>query len=473
MKKYNKLAVTVLLTAMTAVTILSGCGTPAKEPGASKDGGKDSSAAAGSTAGEASEASESVAAGTLEQSGEPVTLRFLSWQSNHAEVNQAVADAYHEKNPNVTVEFEYVGDMNSSEYETKTDIMIMGGEPIDIVMTASIMEHTVRAASDSYLALDSFFEAEGTTASDEFNVIVPVNGHVYGIPAEMKYGMVLINKDMLDEAGLPVPDLNWTWDDYREYAAKMTKGSGADAIYGSFFRSGGLMNGVSAAKKGNPYFNDDMTLTFDNPYFSKFLQLRSDLETVDKSSVSTADIKALNMNYRDQFFSGKVAMMPLGTYVLSDIGNEKYKHDFMTTFARMPLWEENDEHYYTAEANVFSIARTSEHPQEAFDFLKYWSTEGVTIKGMFLSNEKNAEKMDSTNQIIKNFMDKVDVEALTAIMQDEKWVDSYEEVTPPYQNELNNILTEEGDKYLLGTQSLEETVQNLMKRGNAIIEENK
>lgn len=460
MKTYNKVAATVLLAALSSVTILGGCSSPSRD-----SSGISSEVESGSVA--VSKESDST------DNGEPVTLRFLSWQSNHAERNQAVADAYHELNPNVTVEFEYVGDMNSSDYETKVDIMIMGGEAIDIVMTSSIMAHTVRAASDSYLPLNPFFETEGTTAEKEFNVIVPVNDQVYGIPAEMKYNMVLINKDMMDEAGLNVPDLNWTWDDYRDYAAKMTKGSGADTIYGSFFRSGGLLHGVSSAKKGNPYFDDDNTLSFDNPYFSKFLQLRYDLENVDKSSVSTADMKALNMNYRDQFFSGKVAMMPLGTYVLSDIGNEKYAHDFVTTFARMPMWEKDGEHYNTAEATVFSIARTSRHPQEAFNFLKFWSREGVKIKGMFLSNEKNADKMDSINQIIKNFPEKVDLEALTAIMKDEKWIDSYEEYTPPYQNELFNVLTEEGDKYLLGTQALDDTVKNLMERGNAIIEENK
>lgn len=461
MKRSNNVFTTALLITMASAAMLSGCATEKKDAQRVETTvavGAEGDQTADSTAGE--------------KTDDPVTLRFVSWQSNHAEANQAVADAYKEKNPNVTVEFEYVGDMNSSEYETKVDIMIMGGEPMDIVMTSSIMAHTVRAASNSYLPLDPFFEAEGTKAEDLFHVIVRENNQVYGIPAEMKYNLVLINKDMLDAAGLPVPELNWTWDDYREYAGKMTSGSGADRIYGSFFRTGGLMSGVSSAKKGNTYFNDDMTLTFDSPDFARFLELRYNLESVDKSSVSMADIKALNLNYRDQFFSGKVAMMPLGTYMLSDLGNEKYAHDFVTTFARTPLWDENGEHYNVAEATVFSIARTSEHPQEAFDFLKFWSTEGVGIKGMFLSNEKNANRMDSVNQIIKGFPEKLDLDSLTKIMQDEKWVDSYEEFTPPYQNEIYNISVEEADKYLLGTQSLEDTVQNLMKRGNEIIEDN-
>lgn len=44
---------------------------------------------------------------------------------------------------------------------------------------------------------------------------------------------------------------------------------------------------------------------------------------------------------------------------------------------------------------------------------------------------------------------------------------------PDYQSEIDSILTEETDKYLLGSQSLDDTIKNLMDRGNEVIEENK
>ena len=179
------------------------------------------------------------------------------------------------------------------------------------------------------------------------------------------------------------------------------------------------------------------------------------------------------MNYRDQFFNGNIAMLPMGTFMLSDIGNEKYSPDFVTTFARQPLWDKDGKHYNVAGATMFAIAKTSEHPKEAYDFLRFWTTEGVNLKGMFISNEKGASKMDSVNQIINGFKDKVDVEALTKVMEDPDWVDSFETYTPEYQSEIDSILTEETDKYLLGSQSLDDTIKNLMDRGNEVIEENK
>jgi len=474
MRKYSKAAVSGFMAVMMAAAALSGCsgGKSSNETAAKTEAAKTEAAKAEKT--EAAGKGEETKA-AAESEGEPVTLRFVSWQTNHDAGNRAVADAYHAEHPNVTVEFEYLGDMNSKDYLTKTDIMLMGGEAMDIVMTPDFASFAARAASGSYLALDPYFDETGTKAEDEFNVIIRNDGQVYGIPAEMKYNMMLINKNMLDEAGLEVPPLDWTWDDYRDYAIKLTKGSGADTIYGSYFHLWGSANlhGVASAKKGSTFFNDDGTLTFDNPYFAKFLQWRYDLENTDKASVPLADVKALNLNYRDLFFSGKLAMFPGGTFMLSDIGNEKYQHDFVTTFARMPMWEKDGEHYNVAASNMFCIARTSEHPKEAFDFLKYWCKEGVAIKGMFVSNEKGADRMESINKIVGNFTDLVDMDALKNVMQDEKWVDSYEEFTPTYQSEIDSLLTEETDKYLLGSQSLEDTIQRLMDRGNEVIAENK
>lgn len=279
---------------------------------------------------------------------------------------------------------------------------------------------------------------------------------------------------MLDEAGLPVPDLNWTWEDYREYAIKLTKGEGSGKTYGSYFHIFADMYtyGVTSAQKGNRCFNADGTLSFDNPEFAKFLQFRYDLENKDKASVPLADTKALNMSYYDQFLNGKVAMLPMLTHMLGHIGNEKYPHDFVTTFARLPLWEADDEHYNPVGATIYSIAKTTKHPQEAFDFLKFWCTEGVQMKGLTIANQKGANRFECAKRMVEGSESLVDMDALESVMNDEKWIDSYEDFMPSYQGEIELILGEEAEKFLLDVQSLEDTVTRLMERGNQIIAEN-
>ena len=359
--------------------------------------------------------------------------------------------------------------INISDLLPSAIIALMGDD------LASIQSMAVRAASGSYLPLDEYFEAEGVTPEDAYDIVVRNDEQVYSIFSDIRYNnVILINKDMLEAAGLSMPDQNWTWDDYREYAIAMTQGTGANTIYGSYIHSWGNQNllGVYCAKPDNAFFNDDGSLTFGNPEFRDFLQFRYDLENVDKASTPLADVKALNMNYRDQFFSGKIAMLPMGTNLLSDVGNEIYAHDFVTAFAPCPLWNVDDTRYNSVGGIYYHIAKTSAHPQEAFEFLRFWTTEGVPLKAMFTSNEKGVDKMESTKAIVAGFEDLVDLDSLEALMENPDGVETYDSFAPEYQSQIETVLNEETDKFLLGSQSLDDTINNLLTRGNEIIEEN-
>ena len=165
-------------------------------------------------------------------------------------------------------------------------------------------------------------------------------------------------------------------------------------------------------------------------------------------------------------------MMPMLTHVINYIGDQNYPHDFVTAVAPLPLWDKNGEHFNPVGATIYSIAKTSEHPQEAFDFLKFWCTEGVMMKGKTIANIKGTSRLESAERMVGGFKELIDMDSFSAYFNDEKWVDSYEDFVPPYQGEIESALLEETDKYLLNTQSLEDTVKNLMERGNAIIKEN-
>lgn len=55
-------------------------------------------------------------------------------------------------------------------------------------------------------------------------IVVSISFYLFSdnfrIPGELKYNLILINKDRLDAAGLSVPSIDWTWEDYRSYAKR-------------------------------------------------------------------------------------------------------------------------------------------------------------------------------------------------------------------------------------------------------------
>lgn len=453
MKKTKKIGF-FLLAAAAAASILAGCGSPANENSKADGGGK-------------------VAAREDTKDGK-TNLRFVSWLSAYKDQDQKAAQAYMKEHPDVTVTFDYYGDMNSTEYYKKVDLMVMGGEDMDILMASAFPEHAQRAASGAYLPLDDYFVKEGVKPEDAYSTISKVNDKIYGIPGDLKSWFVVLNKNYLDEAGLPVPDLNWTWDDYREYANKLTRGEGVSKRYGSYFHSWDHYDymGMWSNYPDNPMFNADMTaVNFDHPMFKEWLQFRYDMENADKCQVPYADVKSMNMNYRDKFFNGQIAMLPIGSFLLPELAaQDKYPHDFVTTFAPMPAWKDAKPGTTFTESDFYSVSKTSKHPQEAYDFLRFYTTEGMQIRGVSLSAEKGIDKMESLKQQIGDEK-YVDMDALEKVMNNPDWKDDIYKNVPPYNKEMSAMMVDECSKFLLGTDTLDNTIAAMMKNGTQMMKD--
>ncbi len=403
-----------------------------------------------------------------------VNLRFVSWYKNYKDLDEKVAEEYKKLHPNVNVTFEYYGDMTATEYYKKVDLMVMGGEEMDILMTSAFPEHAQRAGSGAYIALDEYFEKEGVKPEDEYSIVQKVNDKIYGIPGDVKSWFVLMNKDYLDEAGLPVPELDWTWDDYREYAKKLTKGDGADKVYGSYFHSWDHYDymGMWSTYPDNPMFKEDMSgVNFDDPDFKDWLQFRYDLENVDKTSVPYSDVVSMNMNYRDKFFNGEIAMLPIGNFIVPELDDQdKYPHDFTTTFAAMPAWKEAEDGTTYTESHFYSVSKTSKHPQEAYDFIRYYTTEGMRIRGISVSAQKGIDKMEFMNMQIED-PTYIDIDALDKVMNNPKWNDLIYTNVPTYNKEMSQLMVDECSRFLLGTDSLDNVVSSLMNNGSKLMKE--
>ena len=89
------------------------------------------------------------------------------------------------------------------------------------------------------LDLTELMERDGFKLTDYFGTMAEsfyVNGKAYSIPTKLDQYGIVINKDMFDAAGIEVPT-EWTYDEFREIAKKLTHGEGQDKVYGMFWNS--------------------------------------------------------------------------------------------------------------------------------------------------------------------------------------------------------------------------------------------
>lgn len=403
----------------------------------------------------------------------PQTVKFVTYESNkEAEHNQMVQD-FEAKNPGIKVEIQYVAPGDSAAYGQKTDTMVLSGEAFDMVLTTIKTQYVKRAEDNMYKGLDALFAKEGTKFDDEYFVDSMVNGDHYSLPADVKYWVVYLNMEALAEAGLPLPPADWTWDDYRAYAKKLTKGSGVDKQYGSF-----LMNrwehffnfATYSAEPGMPYFDDKAkTFTPDVPELWSFLKLRKDMEDIDMSQIPSADAISQNLWTNDVFFGGQAAMTVYGTWMIGDIKNtDKWPHTFKTGFALPPRASKDDPtgNVYT-ENRFYSIPRTSKNEDAAFKFLRYYTTDGMMVKGAgFSASKKNPAKENVINiMTANNASGMYDMDSLKGTLLSPEWKDNSWEYSPAFLTEFEVLRIETSNEYLTGALSLEAAKKKFTDEG--------
>jgi len=181
------------------------------------------------------------------------------------------------------------------------------------------------------------------------------------------------------------------------------------------------------------------------------------------------------MTYRAKFFNNEVAMIPIGSWMIPEVKDiSKYPHTFQTVFAPLPIWPGDTAHLgLTNTANhYYSIASTTKNRQAAYDFLRYYTTEGMKIRGVSMTAEKDVDKMVYVDLMVGADKSLYDYDSLKAVMTNPNWKDNVESIAPPYVREIETMVGEESDKFLMGQQDLNATIAAMIKRGDEIIAAN-
>lgn len=212
------------------LTACSGSGNTSTTAAASK--AADTTAAAG--------AEQTTAAGNAAGSGENVTLRFAIWGASQQEVSKQLADAFHEKYPNIIVEVEFTP-QNTGEYWTKLESSCTGGSAPDVfwmngVHADTYIEGGMMLPLTDMVKNSSVIDIEKDYPSTLSNLYIR-DGEVYAIPKDFDTIAVWYNKKIFDDAGVAYPSDDWTWDDMVEAARKLTDKE--KGIYGITSEFGG------------------------------------------------------------------------------------------------------------------------------------------------------------------------------------------------------------------------------------------
>lgn len=252
-----------------------------------------------------------------------VELTWWTGQTSEAQtVAEGLAAEYHKLHPNVTVKAS-PGAPTTDDLLTKLSAGFAGGSYPDISYAYGNWAGDLGASGKTqdltaYVNEPSFAWSEMPAAARE---VATAEGKVIGIPALVDNLALIYNKKLFDDAGLAYPTDDWSWQDFRDAAKKLT--NPARNQYGTAYSVSGSedttwhlwpllwQNGGKILDGTKPAFNSDAGVTA--------------LETLRAIAV---DDKSMYLDQTDEkygplFNSGRVAMMISGPWSLLDITTAK------------------------------------------------------------------------------------------------------------------------------------------------------
>lgn len=415
---------------------------------------------------------------------ETVTIKF---HTHGTEANYNWSEtlaAFEDKYPHIKVDLILLSEKGDSQEATqKLDLAAASGEQLDVLMFTDPASYAQRVSLGMVAPLDEFIAQDDYNVEEDYKVNTLFDGKYYALPGKFNPWYVLLNKDHLNEAGLEVPT-DWTWDDFMEYARKLTQGEGAAKRYGTYFhgpQNGGWMEymklALASKEEETEFIKADGTSNLDDPMFRRTLEIRYQMEKVDGSSTPYADMLSQKLHYRSQYFNQSASMIVIGSWMNTELGGtDQFPLEFEAAVAPYPKNSLTDGGYAPVTTDYMAVAAKSQHKEEAYTFIRWYTTEGQIIQGKNIPSW-NGVADDQLASIIDTILsdtltpEKVDKASLINTLAGAK----SSRLIPPvsYQAEVYKAINDEYEKMILGAQSIDDTLQAMKEKVQEIIENNK
>lgn len=391
-----------------------------------------------------------------------LSMAFWAEQSEIDRLDQLL-EIWKADHPNVTLDYTYC---SGPDYPTKLQVWFSSGKAPDVIrMSRDIFSPF--ASEDLFADLTPYLEASGSAGCWDESLldIFDFDGELLSLPYMYSNYVIAYNKDIFDEANLEYPTADWTETEFVELAKTLTSGEGPEKTYGMWF--GGWVCELVRALYGEPKMYDTENMVMqatNNEKFKAAFQLLGDLH---KDGYCSNEVTKTTTT--GGFVTGKYAMAIAMT---GDIASyqKQIGDNFKWDIVELPISETYDTRWNTnMRLQGFGMSKTTEHPELAYDLIEYMTT--------------NYEVQKAVDE------DGVGIPALTEYLESEEFKTNYgggaaynkeafvnmAKVGTAWEYagiwaDINDTLTSEFNAYITGATDIDTALDNLQKKGEAVIE---
>ena len=343
--------------------------------------------------GGSSSSSDAAASGSgASGSGE---LQVNIWDNNQLEGLQKIADEWTEES-GVKVKINVV---DWDNYWTLLEAGASGGQMPDVFWMHSntaqmYMENDLLLNLDDYIANDDAIDL-----SNYYEGVVDLynrddNGSQYALPKDHDTIALLYNKAIFDKYGVEYPTDDWTWEDVRDAAAKISEAGKADGVYGYAINTSNNQDGwynIIYDYGGQVITDDHKGTTIGSDEAKAGMEMMRQILEVAAPQTVVAETGTDSL-----FNSGLAAMITQGSWMINTFYKAEHHDDY--AWAMLPYADVNGngtcdkgERYSAYNGLGWAAAANTANPDAAYSLISYFCSEkaqkeqaslGVTMGGM-------------------------------------------------------------------------------------------
>lgn len=418
-------ALTVLLMVALFVTACSG-----------GSGTKDASPSAGSS-------------GTPSSNAPKKKVQVMSWWDfTTSDPLKQLKAKFEQMNPDLELEYLQIG----TGYADKVLAMIAGGGDLPDAMMLAMDKVPVFADKGAIMSLEKY------VTKDYTNGLYPVvtdaltfNGKPYAVARDITSKVMFLNKKMFDDAKIPYPDANWSLNDFRETAKRLTR---KDASWGFYFpkNADGFTHFLVAT--GGGLVTQDGKSLLGKKESADALQLLQDMAVKDQSVPSETQAQQFGKTDQAVFIAGKAAMIAGGLSYTAAF--QQAKVDYLVR----PL-PKKDKQTSTSFVNAWVIPKGAKNPDLSWRVLQFMSSKEAQQIALDTGMGLPATKSVDTSAFLKAHPDnKYFIESLGY---------SVPFPTPVYGADFNAEVQKQFDLMWLGQKSVADSVAAVEKAASNVL----
>jgi len=296
------------------------------------------------------------------------TITFWGWQGEleNAWLTHLIPD-FEAANPGIKVDLVM---MPWQQYWQKVQTS-MASDTLPDLMTMSVAYLDLYAKNGALMDISNYVKSDIDQSKYYESGLETVRypdtktGPEYAFPWNVVGNCLYYNKTLFDAAGVAHPTDDWTWEDVRNAAIKLTQitESPDTTTYGFAVDNGyTVMDSIIYSYGGAIVSPDLKTCVINSPETKKAVQFIYDLIHTDKVS------PAINLSTDTMAFaSGRVAMEIGGAWSLESFGDTT---NFDWDIAKMPIGPSGNR-CMRAWSDSIAITKSCKNPDKAWDFIKF------------------------------------------------------------------------------------------------------